>query len=104
MTQQIKLMADYYCWPLWWAGDHEPNNIDPATLPLKTGTIARLEKWAETFDAILNQDDPSSSGFSSATEAEAFEQEGIGLWKQLREELAPSYTVVYHSLKRHGVL
>ena len=103
MPQYIKLMADYNCWPLWWAGDHDPDNIDPATLPLWPETVAHLERWAETFDSHLNPDDPSSSGFSDVTEAEAFEQEGIKLWKQLREELSPSYTIVYHSLKRRRI-
>ena len=96
-------MADYNCWPLWWAGDRDPDNIDPATLSLRPETVAHLERWAETFDSHLNQGDPSSSGFSDATESEAFEQEGIKIWKQLREELRPNYIVVYHSLKRRRV-
>jgi hypothetical protein len=104
MAQQIKLMADYDCWPLWWAGDADPGNIDPATLPLRSETIARLEKWADAFDATLNRDDPASSEFPSDAAFEAFEAEGEELWQQLREELAPEYTVLYYSLSRSKLL
>jgi hypothetical protein len=104
MTQQIKLMADYDCWSLWWAGDHDPGNIDPSTLPLSPQTIARLETWAATFDAMLNRDDPMSSRFPSREAAQAFEAEGEELWLQLREELAPDYSVLYYSLSRAKLL
>jgi hypothetical protein len=60
-------------------------------------TRARLHAWAESYDATLNLSDPASSGFPNAEAAEAFEQEGVSLWKQLRYELAPDYTVFYFS-------
>lgn len=104
MAQQIKLMADYESWPLWWAGDADPGNIDPHTLPLSSATIARLEAWADAFDATLNQDDPASSDFPSDAAFEAFEAEGRALWLLLREELAPEYQVLYRSLKERRVL
>lgn len=104
MPQQIKLMADYHCWPLWWAGDHDPGNIDPATLPLAPDTIGRLEAWSDTFDANLNLDDPASSGFASETAAVAFEQEGLELWRQLQQELTPQYEVTYYSLRQRRLL
>lgn len=104
MAQQIKLMADYDCWPLWWAGDAEPGDIDPNTLPLSPATIARLEAWADTFTATLNRDDPASSDFPSDEAFESFEAEGRALWRQLRDELAPEYKVLYHSLKERRVL
>ena len=103
MPQQIKLMADYDCWPLWWDGDHDPGNIDPATLPLSPATVKRLLAWAETFDATLNRDNPASSDFPSDAAFEAFEQVGLDLWRQLQRELAPDYNVVYHSLKQRKV-
>lgn len=100
MAQHIKLMADYECWPLWWAGDAEPGNIDPNRLPLSPATIARLEVWADTFDATLNRDDPMASSFPSPEASQAFDDEGLALWRQLRDELAPEYKVSYYSLKQ----
>ena len=104
MAQQIKLMADYESWPLWWAGDADPGNIDPHTLPLSPATIARLEAWADAFDATLNRDDPASSDFPSDAAFQEFEAEGRDLWQQLRDELAPEYQVLYRSLTEHRVL
>jgi hypothetical protein len=93
----IKLMVDYHCWPLWWAGEHEPGNIDPTSLPLSDELVARLTKWAETLDAKLDHEDPSQSGFASTAEAQTFDEEGLELWSLLREELGPQYVVFYHS-------
>lgn len=104
MMQQIKLMADYDCWPVWWAGDAESGNIDPSNLPLSAATIARLEVWAAMFDATLNRDDPASSDFPGDEAFEVFEDEGQALWRQLCDELAPEYQVRYYSLKQRRLL
>ncbi|MFM2061582.1 MAG: hypothetical protein RLZZ507_1252 [Cyanobacteriota bacterium] len=97
MTIKIKLMADYGCYPLWWASFDKAGDIDPETMPLSEEIISRLEKWADIYDAKLNWEDPSSSGFFTLEAEAAFEQEGISLWKQLQTELAPNYEVVYFS-------
>ncbi|MGK7928990.1 MAG: hypothetical protein AB4290_27765 [Spirulina sp.] len=97
MTQQIKLMTDYYCYPLWWMGGERFGDIDPKTLPLSQKTIASLEQWQTTYDAILDLDDPASAGFKTLQEEEEFEREGIRLWRVLQEELEPEYTIVYFS-------
>ncbi|MFM6024757.1 MAG: hypothetical protein ACKPER_17825 [Dolichospermum sp.] len=34
MAEKIKLMADYGCYPLWWASYDKAGDIDPQTLPL----------------------------------------------------------------------
>jgi hypothetical protein len=99
MAKQIKLMADYQSYPLWWAGTADPGNINPATLTLNAETVSRLQHWAEAYDATLNLDDPYSSGFPNEEAEEAFNIEGINLWKQLREELKPEYEVLYYSYK-----
>ena len=93
--ETIKLMADYRSWPLWWAGRHEPGNINPDILPLSVETRDRLRKWAAAYDATLNWDDPASSGFPSEAAREAFHKEGMALWEQLQCELGPSYLVLY---------
>ena len=96
----IKLMADYGCDPLWWVSSDAVGAVDPAELPLKLKTIQQLKRWSLTYDATLNQDYPPDSGFASETDAQAFEQEGMRLWRQLAEELAPTYDVAYFSEQR----
>lgn len=87
MVKYIKLMTDYGAHPLWWYGptaeEMDEYNLDPATLPLSQEALVRLQAWADTYDSILNWDDPASSGFSSQAEKDAFEAEGIVLWQQL---------------------
>lgn len=95
--EKIKLMADYGCYPLWWASYDKAGDIDPETMPLSKETISRLEKWADIYDAKLNWEDPNSSSFPSLKAKAAFEAEGISLWKQLQKELAPNYEVFYFS-------
>jgi hypothetical protein len=97
MAEKIKLMADYGCYPIWWASSGKAGDIDPETMPLSEETVSRLEKWADIYDAKLNWEDPNSSGFSSLEAKAAFEQEGISLWKQLQKELVPDYEVIYFS-------
>jgi hypothetical protein len=100
MKRKLKLMPDYQCHPLWGSGPEGPGNVDPSTLPLSDTTVAALNRWAQRFDERLNLEDPPHSREPSAAEVEAFEQEGIRLWKQLRQELASGYEVSYRSEKR----
>ena len=98
MTIKIKLMADYGCDPLWWADEDKVGNISPAKLPLSQNTIKRLLDWAAAYNATLNWADPADSpGFPNEKVEAAFEAEGISLWQQLIEELAPNYEVSYYS-------
>ncbi|MBW4507192.1 MAG: hypothetical protein KME64_11860 [Scytonematopsis contorta HA4267-MV1] len=96
MAIKIKLMLDYGCEPLWWADGDKVGNIDPKKLPLSQATIIRLHKLATTYNATLNWADPGNSpGFPTLESEAAFEEEEISLWKQLQQELAPNYEVVY---------
>jgi len=104
MVQQIKLMADYQSYPLWWAGPHAPGNIDPRILPLKPETVLLLKKWAGIFDSWMDLRDPASSAEPTHEQVTAFEEEGVRLWKQLRAELSPGYEVFYKSIKLARVL
>jgi hypothetical protein len=104
MTINIKLMPDYCSYSLWGIDPDNIGDINPASLPLSKKTITRLEKWAATYDEILKWDDPASSGFATVEEAEKFEREGLDLWHQLREELAPNYAVRYFSQKLRKVI
>ena len=67
-------MADYGCYPLWWASYDKAGDIDPETMPLSKETISRLEKWADIYDAKLNWEDPNSSSFPSLEAKEATEK------------------------------
>jgi hypothetical protein len=95
-------MPDYHSYPLWDVDD--PDNVDPATLPLSDALRARLEAWADAYDAILNPDDPAASGFAGEAAARAFDAEGVRLWHALAAELGPGYAVAYYSVVRRVVL
>lgn len=88
-------MPDYQCHPLW--DVDEPDNIDPATLPLGDETRRALDAWAARYDRTLNEDDPLASGFASSEDELAFEADGRRLWQQVQQELGPDYRVYYFS-------
>lgn len=96
MKPVIKLMPKYGCWPLWWESGHPPDNIDARELPLSTETTAALIRWADDYDATLNQEYLPDSAFPSAETEAAFYREGTRLWLRLREELGNGYEVVYY--------
>lgn len=100
MAQEIKLMADYAAWPLWTTD----GNVDPATLPLSEELQARLDAWAEAFDASLNPEDPRHSKFPSAEAGSAFNKQGRALWHDLQHELGSEYVVCYFSEEDAGIL
>jgi hypothetical protein len=99
----IKLMADYYCHPLWEVAP-EIDNIDPSTLPISDSMQAALRAWATTFDETLDQDYPPDSGFADPEQRAAFEAEGHRLWRKLQRELGEQVRVVYYSEREQRVL
>jgi hypothetical protein len=92
----IKLMADYYCHPLWHVSADEFGDIDPSDLPLSNELQAALGRWALTYDATLNMEAPQDSGFPSDALEESFKAEGRRLADCLRQELGNQYVVVEH--------
>jgi hypothetical protein len=104
MIKTIKIMPDYGCYPLWWEEPNQVGNIDPEILPLSQETINRLNNWADIYDATLDMNDPSNSGFISKEAEEKFAQEGINLWVQLQSELKPNYRVFYFSFEQGKLL
>lgn len=87
-------MADYDCWPIWEDGP-EVGNVDPAHLPIDQDLRERLVDWQRQYNATLDRNDPSESGFDS-TEAEArHHAEGRRLAADLRAELGESVLVRY---------
>jgi hypothetical protein len=91
--RKIKLMPDYQCHPLWEASPGLVGNIDPTTLPISPGLIARLAEWAHSYDATLNLDDPLQSGFKNVAEKQSFIDVGNQLAEALQAELGDSYLV-----------
>jgi hypothetical protein len=65
MTINIKLMADYFSYPLWGLDNDNIGDINPHELPLSEETIAKLEQWSQIYNNILNCDDPASSSFKT---------------------------------------
>jgi len=92
--REIKLMADYGCFPLWESSPGSVGNIDPNTLSISDDLKFRLEKWSHQYDSTLNPDDPLRSGFPSLDAKGAFEREGQLLAKLLGEELGSKFKVV----------
>jgi hypothetical protein len=86
-------MADYYCFPLWKAGEGEVGNIDPRSLPISTRLQEQLLSWAKAYDQTLDSDYPPNSGFKSAEEKVEFEREAARLAAQLKDELGSEYVI-----------
>lgn len=93
----IKLMADYYCHPLWGTTSEDSGDISPEELPISSELKYSLREWAERYDAILNTDDPVSSGFKNGEEEKQFIDDGYKLAHLLQEELGDAYNIIYHS-------
>jgi hypothetical protein len=104
MKPRIKLMADYYCYPLWGMDQDNIGDIDPKTLPLNESLINQLEAWSKIYDLTLNREDPNSSGFLSEADKQAFEDKGIELWRKLCQELSDNYEVYYFSILQQSVI
>ncbi|MFJ5159785.1 hypothetical protein ACIP6T_11490 [Pantoea sp. NPDC088449] len=95
--KEIKLMADYQCHPLWDISPENYGDISPEELPISSKLKDRLREWAERYDAILNINDPVSSGFKSEEEKKQFIDDGYKLAHHLQEELGDKYNIIYHS-------
>lgn len=92
----LKLMADYYCHPLWKAHASGVENIDPGTLPISAPLLERLRAWSRVYDATIDQEDPRRSDFESREQAVAFLREGAALQVGLERELGDRFRVLYH--------
>jgi hypothetical protein len=89
------VLSDYQCFPVWRPGPSGVDNVDPSTLPVSEELAAALMRWAEEFDATLNQDYPPDSGFALERDRDAFLQRGRDLAGRLARELGPGYQVTY---------
>lgn len=92
--KSLKLMADYYCHPLWHVSSDELGDINPSELPLSSTLQAELSNWARAYDETLNMDTPQDSGFPSEALEESFKAEGRRLAQCLRQELGVEYRII----------
>lgn len=100
MAKQIKLMAEYCAFPLWWDDEGKAKiNIQPHELSLSLETVLLLQKWQQMYESQMNWANPKESKFFTPTEIDAFEEEGVKLWLLLRQQLSPRYKFVYFSEK-----
>jgi hypothetical protein len=94
--RRIRLMADYFCHPLWRNCGVDVGNIDPADIPISADLKGDLEAWARAFDSILDMDDPANKGgFESPQARDAFAVRGEDLARRLRAELGPGWDIDY---------
>lgn len=90
----LKLMADYFCFPLWEVSSDVVGDVDPSSLPISEELQNQLMQWAAAYDAILNMEDPASTDFKSEEERVVFEREGYRLASALRQELGSNFKVI----------
>ena len=81
----LRLMADYQCYPLWEAGE-AIGNVDPRSLDISSDLADALIAWGNEYTAMLNWEDPASSGFADEATAEAWVLAGGLLASRLRDE------------------
>ncbi len=91
---KIKLMADYFCYPIWGMTQENMGNIDPKTLPISEELMGDLEDWAKMFDSILDQENPAHSKFLTSDDEQTFETRAFELYQRLRKELGENYSIV----------
>jgi hypothetical protein len=93
---RIRMMADYMGPPLWDCDDE--GSADGILDALRPQMRKRLERWARTYGKWTVPYNPSTE------ETDAFEREGVAVWRQLCEELAGRVSVLYFSQKRHELV
>ncbi|MDI2111768.1 hypothetical protein [Commensalibacter nepenthis] len=98
--KKIKLMADFFCYPLWYNShdsDYEVGDFDPNILPISDALKKELLDWSNEYDGIFNDDDPASSNFKNLEDETAFIKQGDNLQKKLQAELGNAYEVTYRN-------
>ena len=93
---EIRIMADYFCWPLW---RYEGDNVSPSELGLPDDLSASLLAWAAEFDATLDMDNPRDSGFPDEEVRRRWVAVGEGLTRQVAAALGPTVAVTYFHAK-----
>lgn len=92
--QWVKLMASPNRSPLTITSGHSHFDLDSNDLPVPQDLRERVAAWANRLDRIL-AGWPTSGGFRSVEDAEAFVADGRGLVNDLQAALGPGYVVEY---------
>ena len=95
--RNIKLMADYGCFPLWEATEKSLVNLNPEDLDLPKELSESLDQWASDYEATLNRGNPVISEFSSKEDGHKFEIQGRQLHQKLKKQLGLDFHVTYFS-------
>ena len=64
-----------------------------ATVSLPAATVARLQRWAASYGALIGADDPRVTDVVTDDPHENAENDGGALWRELRAALGPHYVV-----------
>lgn len=94
--ETLKLMADYYCYPLWYASDGKFGDININNLPISETLKRELLEWADQYDSTLNQEYPPDSGFKTPIAEKKFKEKGEELAHRLQKELSGKYHIIYN--------
>lgn len=93
--KKLRLMCDYFCYPIWHddgAETEEFGGIDPRTLPITAALVEALASWSESFDRGLDMADPAGSRWAPG-EQEEFLRVGRQLLVRIQGELGASFVV-----------
>jgi len=81
--QQLRVMAEYECHPIWRDETNGTSNIAPDDLALPGDLASRFNEWALTFDETYAVSDPPSSEFADAVSRDQFYERGLALAREL---------------------
>jgi hypothetical protein len=82
MTERldVRIAAEYDCHPTWLKSQTGAlANVSPRSLGISEHLARALERWATAFDATLDRDSPSESGFATKNERQIFSAWGEAL-------------------------
>lgn len=91
----IKVMHDWYCYPLWYSYDEEKvGNINPYDLDISESLVNKLFNWSNNIDVKLNLNYPLDTRISRLDYL-IHHITGLYLIYLLQKELSKD-TVYYH--------
>jgi|ERR1700722_2876772 len=95
--KNVRILADYYCFAVWFSGESGDENIAPSSqeLGLSEPLARDLDHWAAEYSATLREDDPVNSGFESEAAENDFYARGYQLALRVKRELGESWQVSY---------
>lgn len=89
--RRLRVAVDYGAFPVWDLDDG--GMVDPTTLPVDADLVARLQAWADRFDATVDWDDPAAATLPSPAWRRRFDSDGRALARDLQAQLGPAYDV-----------